>query len=104
VWCAGAPESGARQGGADARQARDPDAEEAARRAPEPPPVPPRRVPPHTAFQRAAAQGARQRDEPRARQPAAGEPVHGRTQGDRNHRTTTAPTTVLQPIIQDIQH
>jgi len=90
VWCAGAPESGARQGGADARQAHDPDTEEAARgggdqlagdrddrrRAPDPPPVPPR----------AATQRV---------------PVHGRTQGDWNHQTATAPTTVLHPIIHD---
>jgi len=97
VWRAGAPESGARQ--AVVRGADDRQAEEAVRggdrddrrRAPDPPPVRPR----------ATAQGAQQRDEPRVRQPAAGEPVHGRTQGDRNHRTTTAPTTVLPPIIQD---
>ena len=96
MWCAGAAESGARQavvgGGADDRQAQEAvrgggheltgDRDDR-RRARDPPPVRPR----------ATAQGARQRDEPPARQPAAGEPVHGRTQGDRNYRTTAAPAT-----------
>ena len=102
VSCAGVAESGARQavvgGGADDRQAQEAvrgvgdeltgDRDDR-RRARDPPPV---RI-------RATAQGAQQRDEPPARQPASREPVPDRTQGDRSHRTTTATTTVLQPII-----
>ena len=94
MWHAGAPESGARQavvrGAADDRQAQeavrgggdeltgDRDDRRPAR---DPPPVRPRA----TRQLAMTSQGAQQRDEPPARQPASREPVHERTQGDRNH-------------------